>query len=278
VTASVEIVSIVTPLGVRFRDEATRSFVSDALTTSVHPVGCRETRRYGVTNGGDVYVFSNLPGLREIEFGEGDDAFWTLHNREFPFELAVRDERGRFLPYSLRTRVPQRSLVNLVLSSPLASPLELTTGDTDGCLPLFSAPGRTVPDGMGAFRAELVELGGGPAAWALVEAKAGNQRLMTGVADQLGRVLVPLLYPKPVVTLGSPGTVNPPLTQQKWRVDVTIRYRRRDPVPDVPDLAEILMQPIAEVYLDPSPLTAWTGDTLTFGRELAIPKLLINPL
>jgi hypothetical protein len=131
---------------------------------------------------------------------------------------------------------------------------------------------------MSAFRAELADLGGGPAAWALVEAKTGNQRLMTGVADEKGRVLVPLLYPKPAVTLGSPGTINPPLTQQTWRVDVTIRYRRRDPIPEVPDLVDILTQPVAEVYVNQSPLTAWTGDTLTFGRELAIPRLLINPL
>jgi hypothetical protein len=257
--------SLVTPLAVRFRDEATRTYVNERLNVTVYPAGMPELRTAGIANPSGVYVFRNLPGLRELEQGAGDDDFWaaltaaTLRD----FVLEVRDPAGRYLPFRLDVQLPHRGVLGIDdASSPPNAPY----------LPLFPSPSRVAPDGMAALRADLAEDAPGqpPAAWALVTAKAGEQRLMTGLADANGHVMLPLLYPKPVITLGSPGSVNTPLTQQEWAVDFSVRYRRRDPVPELPDLADVLSQPAATAWAETLPPTPWTSATLQFGRELTL--------
>ena len=64
-----------------------------------------------------------------------------------------------------------------------------------------------------------------------------------------------------------PGSGGPDVRRQTWNVDFTIRYARRDPVPDRPDLEDILTQPIAFT----------TSAMLHFGQELVLAPLLINP-
>ncbi|MEO8380043.1 MAG: hypothetical protein ABI779_10310 [Acidobacteriota bacterium] len=269
--AVLERLSIVCPLGVRFRDEATGSFVTDSLSVTVWPAAQPEQRTSGITNNGTVFVFRNLPGLREVERGDGDGAYWAAQTPRFAFVLEVRDRAGRYLPYRLPIQLPQRRILGIDLTSPLSSPLAMQIGLEEGSLPLFSAPSRSALDGLGTLRAELLDTGTQrPAAWALVEAKAGEQRLVTGMADHEGRVMLPLFYPKPVITLGSPGSGNTPLTQQTWSVDFTVRYRRREPVPEIPDLVDVLTQPAATAWEQSSPLTGWTQATLQFGRELRL--------
>jgi hypothetical protein len=259
-----ERLSIVCPLGVRFRDEATGSFITDSLAVAVYPAQQPERRTQGVSNNGSVFVFRNLPGLRETEY-DGDQT------PRFDFVLEVRDRIGRYLPYTVAIKLPQRRILTIELTSPLSSPLSMQTGVEEGWLPLFSSPSRSAPDGLGVLRAELLDAGTGlPAAWALLEAKAGEQRLVTGMADREGRVMLPLFYPRPVITLGSPGSSNVPLTQQTWAVDFTVRYRRREPAPEIPDLVDVLTQPAVTAWEQTSPLTVWTRATLQFGRELQL--------
>jgi hypothetical protein len=266
-----ERLSMVCPLGVRFRDEATGAYVTDSISAAIYPVSQPELRTSGITNQGSIFVFRNLPGLREVEHGEGDAKYWSEQTPRFDYVLEVRDRSGRFLPYKLPIQLPQRRILGIELSSPIASPLAIQIGSEEGALPLFSSPARAAVDGMGVLRATLVDAGTQkPAAWALVEAKAGEQRLVTGMADLEGRVMLPLYYPKPVITLGSPGSTNTPLTQQTWAVDFTVRYRRREPVPEIPDLVDVLTQPAAMAWEQTSPLTEWTRATLQFGRELRL--------
>jgi hypothetical protein len=289
-----ERLSIVCPLGVRFRDEATGSFVTDSLSVVVYPELEPERRTAGVPNSGSVFVFRNLPGMRQVELGEGDSDYWTKPQPQFAFVLEVQDRSGRYLPFKLPVLLPQRRILSIGLTSPLSSPLSplssplaMQNGQEEGWLPLFSSAARSAVDGMGVLRAELHEADTGrPAAWALVEVKAGGQRPVTGMADSEGRVMLPLFYPKPVITLGSPGSTNTPLTQQTWAVDFTVRYRRREPVPQIPDLVDVLTQPAATAWEQLSPLTAWSKATLQFGRELRLatsagsertPTLLITP-
>jgi len=268
--AVLERLSLVTPLGVRFRDEATGSYVGDALSVVVYPAGQPELRTSGIVNPSSIFVFRNLPGLRDLEFGEGDTAYWNDAPR-FDFILEVVDRANRYLPFQLPIQLPQRRILGIELTSPLSSPLAMQIGLEEGFLPLFSSPSRASLDGLGVMRAELVDGGTGlPASWALLEAKAGEQRLVTGMADRQGRVMLPLFYPKPVITLGSPGNTNTPLAQQTWAVDFTVRYRRREPVPDIPDLVDVLTQPAAQAWEQTSPLSAWTQATLQFGRELRL--------
>jgi hypothetical protein len=277
--AVLERISIVTPLAVRLRDEATLTFFSDGLSAVAYPRGNPELATNGVVNRAGIFVFRNLPGLRDVERGSGDAGFWTAQTPRFDFVLAVRDAAGRFLPWSLPVKLPQRNLLGLGIgspvASPVASPLGAQTGGETAFLPLYSAASRPVPEGMGVLRTELWDVDAGrPAAWALVEAKAGEQRTVAGMADADGRVMLPLPYPKPVVTLGSPfGSPlggGGPLTQQSWPVTFTVRYRRRTPVPPIPDLIETLTQPPATAWQETSRTTPWTSAALRFGRELVL--------
>ena len=278
----------VTPLGVRFVDGATGAFVGGALTVEVYPKGRPDRRTPGTINRAGVYVFRGLPSLADIERGAGDDAYWTAQTPRYPFVLVVRDGDDRFLPFSLDVLLPHRRLLGITFTSPISSPLATPASSSVQSLPVFSSPARSVPDAMGALRAEIVDSGAGvPAAWAVVEAKGPGQAAVMGVADAAGRVLLPLLYPKPVVVLGSPGSPSLPLTSQTWTIDLTVRYRRRLPVPAIPDLADVLTQPIATAWQDVARTTSLTQSTLRFGRDLVVasaaaggapsPTLLITP-
>jgi hypothetical protein len=272
-----ERISVVTPLAVRFRDEATGGFFSDGLSAVVYPQGDLELAVSGRINRSGIFVFRNLPGLRQVEQGSGDAGFWAAQAPRFDFVLEARDSAGRFLPWSLGVKLPQRHLLGIGfdISSPPASPPAFQTGSDTAFLPLYSAASRPVPEGMGVLRTELWDaIAGEPAAWALVEAKAGEQRTVTGMADADGRVMLPLPYPKPVLALGSPlGSPlggGGPITQQSWPVAFTVRYRRRAPAPPIPDLADVLRQPPVTAWQETSRVTAWTGATLRYGRELVL--------
>lgn len=271
--AVLETVSIVTPLAVRFRDEATLSFVAADLSVVVYPQGVPELATAGAVNRSGLFVFRNLPGLRAVERGGGDADFWAANPPRFPFVLSVRDTSGRFLPYSLAVLLPQRRVLGIGAVSPVASPPLAQTGSDTAFLPLFSAASRPLPEGMAALRTELFEIDR-PAAWAVVEATAGDRRTVTGLADAAGRVLLPLPYPKPPLLLGSPlGSplgASGPLTQQSWPVAFSVRYRRRDPVPALPDLVDVLTQPTVTAWQETSRATSWTSAILRYGSELVL--------
>jgi hypothetical protein len=266
-----ETLSIVTPLAVRLRDEATLTFVSDGLAARVYPPGAPELAVSGTINRSGLFVFRNLPGLRAVEQGSGDAGFWAAHPPQLDFVLEASDAAGRFLPWSLGVKLPQRSVLGLGLTSPPASPITIQTGGDLAYLPVWSAPSRPDPEGLGVLRAELWDADADePAAWALIEAQAGEQRRVTGMADAGGRVMLPLPYPKPPVELGSPLGAGGPITQQSWPLAFTVRYRRRAPVPRVPDLADVLTQPPVTAWQETSRATPWTSAVLRFGRDLVL--------
>lgn len=286
--AVLERVVRVTPLGVRLRDVATGSFVTDGLTADVYPRVEPERRTRAIVNRASVFVFNGLPGMSEVERGSGDEPYWAAQVPRYPFVLDVQDLQRRFLPFTLNVLLPVRRLLTFGFGSPLTSPLSSPLAAADRWLPIYSSPSRSLPDGMGAVRAEIVDSGTGqPAAWALLEAKAPGQLIATGMTDAAGRVFLPLTYPKPIVTLGSPGSPSLPVTSQTWAIDFTVRYSRAVPPPAAPDLAAALAQPAATVWQDVARTTPWTQATLRFGRELVLaslrttgepsPTLLITP-
>jgi hypothetical protein len=266
-----ERVTIVTPLGVRFLDGATGAYVTGALSVEVYPKGEPDRRTRAIVTRTSVFVFRDLPSLSQIERGAGDAAFWAAETPRYPFVLEVRDGDDRFLPFTLDVLLPARRLLGIAFNSPPSSPLASQTSSSSESLPVFSSPARAIPDAMGALRAEIVDSGtGAPAAWALVEAKGPGQPIATGLADAAGRVMLPLPYPKPVVTLGSPGSPSLPLTAQTWPIDFTVRYSRGVSIPTVPDLAAVLAQPAATVWRDVARTTPLTQGTLRFGRDLVL--------
>jgi len=248
-----EELTIVTPLGVKFRDESTNAIVSDDLVVTLHPEGAPERKTRGVINRSGVFVFRNLPGMREVEQGAGDEAFWATHPPQFGFVLEVTDRAARFLPYAFALQLPARRLLTL----PTASPFEPTDA-----LPLFSAPSREAVEAMAIIRMELVDsVNHEPAAWALVEAT--TERTTTrGLADERGRLMIAVPYPPPHIVLGSLPSADP-----AWSVDIAIRYARRAPVPTRPDFEDVLTQPIAST----------TTATLHFGQELQLAPIPITP-
>jgi hypothetical protein len=250
--AVLEEITLVSPLGVKFRDEATLAVVTHDLAVTLHPAGLPEVKTPGIVNRSGIFVFRNLPGMRDVERGAGDDAFWTAQPPRFDFVLEVSDRAGRFLPYAFELQLPVRRLLAL----PVASPLEARDG-----LPLFSAPSRETPEAMAVLRTELVDAAhGDPAAWALVEART-ETAVVRGLADERGRLMLALPYPPPHIVLGSlPGSGGPEPRDQTWNVDLTVRYERRPVVPVRPDLEDILTKPTA--------LT--TSATLRSGQELLL--------
>jgi hypothetical protein len=254
-----ESLTIVTPLGVKFRDESTGTQVSDELVVTLHPAAFPELKIAAIENRSGVFVFRRLLGMREVENGAGDDAFWAGHPPAFDFVLEVSDRAGRFLPYAFPLQLPVRRLLTLPAASPLAA---------SDAMPLFSAPSRLAPEVFGAIRAEVRDqVNGEPAAWALMEATT-ETGMVRGLADQRGQLLLPLPYPRPNITLGSPlHAGGPNVTDQSWNVGLTVRYAPRVPAPNRPDLEDILTQPIAFN----------TSATLHFGQELLLAPLLITP-
>ncbi len=145
------------------RDETTLGFYSDGLLPPRSPAGQPRAGDGRRVNRSGLFVFRNLPGLRDAERGSGDADFWAANPPQRDFVLQVSDGAGRFLPWSLAIKLPQRHPLGLALTSPAASPIVIQTGDDLAFLPLYSAASRPLPEGLGVLRTELWDAGRGRA-------------------------------------------------------------------------------------------------------------------
>jgi hypothetical protein len=102
--------TLVAPLGLRFRDAATGELVGGGLSVTIHPTDDPSRRATGFVNRSGVYVVSHAAGLREVEFGAGDKAFWDAPPTKRNFTVEVSDSEGRFLPYSFQTTLPFKGI------------------------------------------------------------------------------------------------------------------------------------------------------------------------
>ena len=278
----IERLSIVTPLGLRFWDEVSGRVIGDGLLVTAYP----ETRPYrrlqAVSNPSGIYSLHHLPGLREIENGAGDAAFWDNHPPRSPFIVEVVDSARRFQPFLLLLALPVRGVLDwqgFMGESPPGTP---TAGP--GGVPLYSTASRTVPAAMAVIRADLwdPQAGpshqGGPAAWAVLEAHVLGGHTVRGIADEQGRVALIFAYPEPVTNgLNSPpdsSPLSPPeggmsLREQAWPITLQVAYERRHPIPPILPLLEILAQLPAQLW-DDFPRMELTQVTLRFGQELVL--------
>jgi hypothetical protein len=147
-------------------------------------------------------------------------------------------------------------------------------------------------------RASLTDANTGtPAEFAVLEVRESNRLLGRGIADARGEVAAFFAYPEPIAhPVWSPPHAPPAeqrLVDQRWKVDVSIRYRRGlrrfaseparpgrvpDPTrPPLADLCDILQQPIAHVTTTSPPMTVGEQD-LRYGEELVLAELLIDPV
>jgi hypothetical protein len=246
-----ETLTLVAPLGVRFWDAVDNAPVSEGLSVAIWPKSLPELRIPAILNRSDVFAFPHLPGLRGVENGAGDADYWAATPPQFDFVLRVDDSYNRFLSFQLPVRLPIRGILDNV--------------------PLFSSPARTLAGPMGIIRAQLLDpIAAAPAAWTLVEARAGGV-VARGMADAEGGLVLPLPYPE---AQGGGGFGSPPggasLRSQTWPVSLAFFYTPQHPAPVVPSLDQVLGQRPAFAWDDETLSTPLAGATLRFGQELVL--------
>lgn len=238
--------------GVRFWDGALDRAAEEPIVVTARPADdpFATPVRAGRTLSG-AHAFLGLPGLASAERGGGaldPGSPPASPPPTRPFVVEVRDPGGTHLPvaFSVDLPLPYRGLfLGPGAGSPAAQP---------GFL-LFPAPTRRRPGWLAAVRGELARAdGSGPAAHALVEVEDPDGAVWHGIADAAGRYAVLLPWPAPAVAPpGSPGLGGGvPVSAQGWDLTVSVRLAPA-PLPvlagtDLPDLADILTQPPAEIW------------------------------
>jgi len=248
-----ETLTLVAPLGLRFWDPVDQAAVSEGLSVVIWPKACPEMRIPAVLNRTDVFTFPDLPGMREIENGAGDDAYWAANPPRVDFVVRVSDSANRFLPLQISVRLPIRGVYDRI--------------------PLFSSAARILAGPVGVIRAQLFDaIANAPAAWALVEARAGAV-VARGMADRQGRLVLPLPYPEAQNSggFGSPlGAGGVSLRSQTWQTGLAFFYTPQRPAPDAPDLDFVQRQIPAFAWDDQTLSTPLTGAKLRFGQDLIL--------
>lgn len=275
--------TMVAPLGLRFHDATTGALVGDGLSVWAYPVGRPTAKRPAIANRRGVYVLHHGYGLREREQGDGSRAYWdnpVPPNKDFVIE--VTDEQRRFQPFQFTASLPFEGVFKW-LDSPLS---------TQTTVPLFPAPTLSVASGMAVLRADLWDTSlDAPAAWAVIDAFTAGKFLGRGIADDAGRIAVIFSFPTPLSfapasppgsPLGSPPiATSPPLTEQVWPLELRAFYTPDRPVvsppdfveevgPPLPDLRFTLSQPAATLWADADQTEILQETNLRFGRELIL--------
>lgn len=267
----VERVRMWTQLGIRFRDAAFDLPVTHPLKVHAWLPGAAQAPVRAVVGPGGVYSFHGLPG----QVNDPDASGPPLE-----YVISVEDPAGLYLPLAFSVTLPlgyRGEFLSATTGSPPGAP---------GHAYLFAAPGRRVPPGAAAIRADLVDYDTGePAAWAVLRATLDGREAV-GIADGRGRVL--LLAPQPDADglgLGSPpGTGAGTPAAQEWPVTLRVDWQPaalRFPfaagaaLPASwqarPSLRSIFEQDPALVVVDEgdAPAEDWVAD-LGFGTELVL--------
>jgi hypothetical protein len=272
-------VARVTPLGLRFVDEATGRVVAVPLRVTAGTPADPARSVEAFPNRVGTFVVPRLPGPRDpdIEFGDGSADYWASVAPR-PSVIEVRDPSGQFIPFRVEAPLPVRGLAVPPCLPAASPPVER--------IPLFSAPSRPVPPGYGVIRAEVrarfVEADGSvrlaPAAFALLVATVAGAPAR-GLADREGCVAILTPFPEPVpgVAAGSPPSSGPGLWQQEWPVELEAFYHPHARVPEVADLCRALAQPPVPLWEDEDATRPVPQLTLQYGRELVAPALVVSP-
>ncbi|HEV8551138.1 MAG TPA: hypothetical protein VGQ57_18950 [Polyangiaceae bacterium] len=278
----VELVSRSAPLGVRFFDGLTRSYVADGLLVNAVTLAPPPESRDAVANDSGIFVFHELPRLGRFELPDRDTNA-SFSAPRLALRVEVRDRLGRFVPFSFETAAPVRGLLDLDLAA--GGSFTRPSDAPAGSIELFSAPARNAALIYARVRAELRDAStGDPAAFALVEARLDDGSGHFGLCDAAGRVAIFFAYPQPtdlpLGSLSTPIPLCPPLIEQTWRVDLAIHYQPRprgESPPPLADLPAALTQPPALVWRDRTASEPLGSLELRFGRELVAGKDAVDP-
>jgi hypothetical protein len=289
--------TMVAPLGLRFHDTVSGNVVGDGLSVWAYPPEKPAAKQRALGNRRGVYVLHHGYGLRGIENGDGTQLYWDNNPPSRDFVIQVSDDERRFQPFQFTATLPVRGVFEW-------NGFDDSPPSARSSVPLFSSPVRNVPGGMAVIRAELWDTAvDGPAAWAVFEAYDAGRRIAQGVADEKGRVVLIFSYPAPITfaspsppgsPLGSPPVASgPPLTEQVWPLGLRALYTPVRPVSPVssplnstepdqsfPDLRFTLSQPEATLWADAALSEVLLETNLRFGRELILKSrpILGSPL
>ncbi len=272
--------SIVAPLGVCFHDTATGERVLDGLDVAAYPLnsGSWKNKTSLRPNRHGVYVLQKIKGLEDFSRGSGDAEFWNNNQPENPYVIEVSDSLQRFQPFQFTLDLPVRGIFkweNIPSGSPNKS-LE--------SIPLYSAPTRKISGGMSVVRAQLQEVSGVPAAFAVLEARFNGILIARGIADREGQIV--LIFPSRAPQsnpISSPpaNETHITLADQNWNLDLTVKYQPtifQTSPPDViesedenlPDLRLVLAQAEGTLWADSGQTEEYTTAVLKTGRELIL--------
>lgn len=255
--------TIVAPLGIRFRDSVTGLTVDGGLTVSAYLPGNPSRRVEAIPNRTGVYVFHNLPGLWEIEYPEtGEDPLDGDHSQK-SLIVEVADYRRRFIPFMIHVKAPVKGLYKWDVGPASSPPFESS-------VVLYSAPTRPVWSPMAVVRAELWDpLFGRPASWAVVDVVIDGAVAGRGISDADGRLLVMFPYPEPKDAPASPALAGPlTLYDQTWPIRLRASYSPEAEVPEIPELDRVIEQNDATLWFALSPAVALDQQTLKYGSQL----------
>jgi hypothetical protein len=267
------------PFGVRFWDVTAMAPAGAGLSVVAFPASFPELRSDAGQNHTGVYFFHDLPGMRRVENGSGDDDFWTANPPTIPFIVEVSDPQQRYLPYQLSVLMPAHGLFTLA-----GSPVSTTLTPDPTWLPVFSDPARLMPGPKAVIHAllkddalasPLATAEDSPAAWALVTAQISGSLMMSGLADDRGAVSLSVPYPEPTNSpFGSPlGPGSLKLSDQTWPLTISVFYSETTGVGLLPDLEAVIQQPAAKTWRDTAHSAPIDTFTVQFGKELVLRSL-----
>jgi len=254
--------SVLTPLlGVMFRDAFDGRVVSDGLRVRLSdPQQPHASPRSLSANGYGAFACHRLRGMPVPPSSPP-----TTRR----YDLKVEEALGRYLPMTVPADLPHDGLFEPTCLTP-------SPASTEPHVPLFCAPARTVPAGVGEVRVELrlASDPDRPAAWALLELRlqADGRLLARGLADARGCALLLCALPAPVdLPLGgSPAHIVPPLAE--WPVSLHAFWSPAIAAATVPDLCALQSLPPVSLLQDPSasPPTPLAPALLVAGSPLVI--------
>jgi hypothetical protein len=297
-----ERLTIVAPFGIGLWDPMAARLVSEEMRVRVFRTARPYTRDFveAVPGRNAVFVPHDLFGARRFDDRSAGD---TASPPETVL-VEVRDLLGRYASFVMHVaggRDDGFAVPACVGDVEWPGVDTMSPDDSGPYVPLFALPSRPIPAGMTAVRGSLRDAATGNAAeGAVLEVREAGRLLARGLADPRGEVAAVFAYPEVGTPLpwSPPGTAPKPLrmTDQRWLLDVAVRYRRDVPRvtpggsrPPLSDICDVLHQPIARLSLASpgettgrTPMTSLPGVSagieLRYGEEPVLPELLIDPV
>jgi hypothetical protein len=247
--ATAEIFSHFTPLGIRFWDPVTDRQIVDGLNVTAYPLENPNKRVNSFRTRSNIYSFSHLPGMRDLELEITPIDAIPSPPQQKPFVIQIKDSLNRYIDVSFKTALPL-SYSGVFLTRISGSPAQ----ESPRGFYLYSSVSRNLPNIYAVVRGELVDnVTGASASHALIKVLTEDNETWFGIADEKGRFVVVFPYPNLADGFGgSPSALRGPLHEQSWNINLEICYspssQKVIPGSTVPVYPSILKQSVANIF------------------------------